>query len=77
MCAGPEAGLDLVEKLMRDDTLRSYHLVHAAKADLCRRMGAWGQARQAYEQALALAKQEPERRFLRRRLAEIAEKTES
>jgi RNA polymerase sigma-70 factor (ECF subfamily) len=77
MCAGPEAGLDLVEKLMRDDTLRSYHLAHAAKADLCRRMGAWGQARQAYEQALALAKQEPERRFLRRRLAEIAEKTES
>jgi RNA polymerase sigma-70 factor (ECF subfamily) len=77
MCAGPEAGLDLVEKLMRDDTLRSYHLAPAAKADLCRRMGAWGQARQAYEQALALAKQEPERRFLRRRLAEIAEKTES
>jgi RNA polymerase sigma-70 factor (ECF subfamily) len=77
MCAGPQAGLALVDELLRKDTLRNYHLAHAAKADLCRRMGAWADARAAYEQALALAKQEPERRFLRRRLAEMAEKTES
>jgi RNA polymerase sigma-70 factor (ECF subfamily) len=77
MCAGPQAGLALVDELLRNDTLRNYHLAHAARADLCRRMGAWADARAAYEQALALAKQEPERRFLRRRLVEIAEKTQS
>jgi RNA polymerase sigma-70 factor (ECF subfamily) len=76
MCAGPQAGLALVDELLRNDTLRNYHLAHAAKADLCRRMGAWADARAAYEQALALAKQEPERRFLRRRLADMAEKAE-
>jgi RNA polymerase sigma-70 factor (ECF subfamily) len=77
MCAGPQAGLALVDELLRKDTLRNYHLAHAARADMFRRMGGWADARAAYEQALALAKQEPERRFLRRRLAEMAEKTES
>jgi RNA polymerase sigma-70 factor (ECF subfamily) len=70
MCAGPEAGLALVDKLLLDDTLRNYHLAHAARADLCRRMGATAAARESYERALALARQEPERRFLRRRLEE-------
>jgi RNA polymerase sigma-70 factor (ECF subfamily) len=75
MCAGPGAGLDLVDKLLRDDSLRHYHLAHAAKADLCRRMGDMTAARDAYEQALALAKQDPERRFLRRRLRELEERS--
>jgi RNA polymerase sigma-70 factor (ECF subfamily) len=69
MCDGPQAGLALIEALLRQDTLRTYHLAHAAKADLCRRIGALAAAREAYENALALARQEPERRFLRRRLA--------
>jgi RNA polymerase sigma-70 factor (ECF subfamily) len=70
---GPEAGLALIEALLRQDTLRKYHLAHAAKADLCRRMGALDAAREAYENALALARQEPERRFLRQRLARLQE----
>jgi RNA polymerase sigma-70 factor, ECF subfamily len=71
MCDGPRAGLELIEGLLSQDTLRTYHLAHAAKADLCRRIGALTEAREAYETALALATQEPERRFLRRRLAEF------
>ncbi|MEN3296389.1 MAG: polymerase sigma-70 factor, subfamily, partial [Burkholderiales bacterium] len=54
-------------------TLRTYHLAHAAKADLYRRIGALDAAREAYETALVLARQEPERRFLRRRLAGLHE----
>jgi RNA polymerase sigma-70 factor, ECF subfamily len=68
---GPAAGLALVEPLMADDALKHYHLAHAAKADLCRRLGDFAGARDAYMRALALAKQEPERRFLSRRLAEV------
>jgi RNA polymerase sigma-70 factor (ECF subfamily) len=68
---GPHSGLALVETLLRQDSLRAYHLAHAAKADLCRRIGAMAAARESYEKALALARQEPERRFLRRRLAEM------
>jgi RNA polymerase sigma-70 factor (ECF subfamily) len=71
MCDGPQAGLTLVEALLCEDALRTYHLAHAAKADLCRRIGALTAARESYEKALALAGQEPERRFLRRRLAEL------
>jgi RNA polymerase sigma-70 factor (ECF subfamily) len=51
--------------------LKDYHLAHAACADLCRRMGKTGEARAAYKRAIALARQEPERRFLERRLAEL------
>lgn len=68
MCDGPQAGLTLIEALLRQGPLRSYHLAHAARADLCRRIGALAEARVAYEHALTLATQEPERRFLRRRL---------
>jgi RNA polymerase sigma-70 factor (ECF subfamily) len=66
---GPQAGLAEVEPLMKD--LSSYHLAHAVHADLCRRLGRIPQARRSYENALALARQEPERRFLERRLAEL------
>lgn len=68
---GAEAGLALVEQLLSRGTLEEYHLAHATRADLCRRLGRVGEARSAYTRALTLAKQEPERRFLEKRLREI------
>lgn len=68
---GPEAGLQIVDRLLAEGDLQDYHLAHAARADLCRRLGRLDTARVAYTRALELARQEPERRFLRRRLAEI------
>jgi RNA polymerase sigma-70 factor, ECF subfamily len=68
---GPAAGLSLVEEILEKGDLHDYHLAHAARADLCRRLGRNAEARAAYERALALARQEPERRFLKRRLAEL------
>jgi RNA polymerase sigma-70 factor (ECF subfamily) len=68
---GPAAGLALVEALLARGALADYHLAHAARADLCRRLGMTAPARSAYERALALARQAPERRFLERRLAEL------
>jgi RNA polymerase sigma-70 factor (ECF subfamily) len=68
---GPEAGLKLVEAILARGELSDYHLAHAARADLCRRLGWTAQARAAYTRALALARQQPERRFLERRLAEL------
>lgn len=68
---GPEQGLQLVDDLLDQGNLKDYHLAHATRADLCRRLGQTAAARDAYEQALALAKQEPERRFLEKRLQEL------
>jgi RNA polymerase sigma-70 factor (ECF subfamily) len=68
---GPAAGLELVDELLDRGELADYHLAYAARADLCRRLGLNSEARAAYEQALALARQEPERRFLEGRLAEL------
>jgi len=68
---GPAAGLSVIEEILRKGDLQEYHLAHAARADLCRRLGREADARASYERALALARQEPERRFLRRRLAEL------
>jgi len=68
---GPDAGLALVEGLLGRGELADYHLAHAARADLARRLGRTADARAAYERALALTRQEPERRFLGRRLAEL------
>ena len=68
---GAQAGLDLIEAILGRGELTEYHLAHAAKADLCRRLDRHTEARQAYECALALVQQEPERRFLQRRLAEL------
>jgi RNA polymerase sigma-70 factor (ECF subfamily) len=65
---GPEAGLALIDTIK---DLDNYHLAHAARADLLRRLGRARDARQAYERALKLSRQEPERRFLERRLAEL------
>jgi len=68
---GPAAGLSLVDALMADGELCDYHLAHSVRADLCRRLGHTSEARTAYERALELTRQEPERRFLERRLAEL------
>ena len=68
---GPAAGLALVEAIHARGDLPDYHLAHAARADLCRRLGRTADARTSYERAIALARQEPERRFLERRLADL------
>ena len=68
---GPAAGLVLIDTILERGDLRDYHLAHAARADLCRRLGKTADARASYERAIALARQEPERRFLQRRLAEL------
>ncbi|HEV2341938.1 MAG TPA: RNA polymerase sigma factor [Candidatus Acidoferrales bacterium] len=71
MCEGPEQGLRLIDDLLADEHLSQYHLAHSARADLCRRLGRIPEARVSYEKALALARQEPDRRFLARRLEEL------
>ena len=68
---GPDAGLALIDAILARGDLADYHLVHAARADLCRRLGRTAETRASYERALSLARQEPERRFLERRLAEL------
>jgi RNA polymerase sigma-70 factor (ECF subfamily) len=68
---GPEAGLALIDDILERGELTDYHLAHAARADLCRRLGRLSEARIAYERALSLAQQGPERRFLRKRLLEL------
>jgi RNA polymerase sigma-70 factor (ECF subfamily) len=68
---GPEAGLAAIDSIVERGELLSYHLTHAARAELCRRAGRFSDARTAYEEAIALVRQEPERRFLQRRLAEL------
>jgi RNA polymerase sigma-70 factor, ECF subfamily len=76
MCEGPEQGLRLIDELLAHEHvfhhhLAHYHLAHSARADLCRRLGRIPEARASYEKALALARQEVERRFLARRLEEL------
>jgi RNA polymerase sigma-70 factor (ECF subfamily) len=68
---GPAVGLRLIEEILKGGELADYHLAHAAHADLCRRLGRNFEARASYARALALARQEPERRFLKQRLAEL------
>jgi RNA polymerase sigma-70 factor (ECF subfamily) len=65
---GPESGLALIDELLEQGQLSSYHLAHSARAELCRRLGRTSEARAAYSSALSLVRQEPERRFLERRL---------
>ena len=70
---GPQAGLSLVDNLISTGDLADYNLIYAARADLCRRLGKRKEAKEAYEQALNLSRQEPERRFYERRLAELVD----
>jgi RNA polymerase sigma-70 factor (ECF subfamily) len=68
---GAQAGLALVDALLARGDLMDYRLAHAARADLCRRLGRAVEARDSYHRALELTYQEPERRFIERRLAEL------
>jgi RNA polymerase sigma-70 factor, ECF subfamily len=68
---GPAAGLALIDAILARGELTDYHLAHAARADLCRRLGRTADARAAYERALGLTHQETERRFLEARLREL------
>jgi RNA polymerase sigma-70 factor (ECF subfamily) len=71
MLDGPSAGLELIDAILARGELTDYHLAHSARADLCRRLGRTAEARASYERALTLAQQEPERRFLERKLREL------
>jgi len=68
---GRKAGLVLIDAILERGDLADYHLAHAARADLCRRSAKMSDAKNSYERAISLAPQEPERRFLSRRLSEI------
>jgi len=68
---GPEAGLHLIDQIIVRGDLAEYHLAHSARAELCRRLGRIAEARSSYEQAIVLARQQPERRFLEERLARL------
>jgi RNA polymerase sigma-70 factor, ECF subfamily len=63
--------LTLLDAILARGELAEYHLAHSARAELCRRLDRTDEARAAYEKALSLTRQEPERRFLARRLAEL------
>jgi len=69
---GPEAGLTLIDEILARGDLASYHLAHAARADLCRRLGRNVDARIAYQRALEFVSLEPERRFLEQRLQSLS-----
>lgn len=71
MNEGPAAGLALVDEILAAGALADYHLAHSARADFLRRLGRREEAREAYARALELARQEPERRFLERRLRDV------
>jgi RNA polymerase sigma-70 factor, ECF subfamily len=71
MSEGPSAGLGLINAILARGDLENYHLAHAARADLCRRLGRTAEARASYERSLVLTQQEPERRFLMQRLAAL------
>ena len=68
---GFPAGLELIDAILADGDLADYHLAHAARADLCRRLGRTADARESYQKALELVRQDPQRRFLERRLREL------
>jgi RNA polymerase sigma-70 factor (ECF subfamily) len=70
---GPAAGLSLIDAILHSGELADYHLAHSARADMYRRLGRSSEARASYRRALELARQEPERRFLQQRLAELPE----
>ena len=69
---GPASGVELIDGILAGGNLRDYRLAHAARAELCRRLGRTADARAAFRRALELTQQEPERRFLERRLAELS-----
>jgi RNA polymerase sigma-70 factor (ECF subfamily) len=68
---GPLAGLELIDAILARGELKTYYLAHSARADFCRRLGRTAEAHASYQRALNLTQQEPERRFLERRLDEL------
>ena len=68
---GPEAGLAHIDAVLAQGELANYYLAHAARADMCRRLGRTAEARASYEKALALTQQEPERQFLQERIRQL------
>ena len=68
---GPLAGLTLIDAILSRGELGNYHLAHAARADLCRRLGRTAEAQASYERVLSLTQQEPERRFFKRWVDEL------
>ena len=73
----PSAGLAIIDAILARGELGDYYLAHAARADLCRRLGRTAEAQASYERALALTRQEPARRFLERRLGELSRQSQS
>jgi len=71
MCDGPEAGLAQINAVLAHGELANYYLAHSARADMYRRLGRTAEARSAYEKALALTHQEPERQFLQERIRQL------
>ncbi len=71
MVSGPQSGLALIDKLGASGELDDYHLLHAARADLLRRVGSATEAAKSYTRALALVTNDSERRYLERRLREV------
>jgi RNA polymerase sigma-70 factor (ECF subfamily) len=71
MCDGPDAGLTHIDAVLEHGELANYPLAHSARADMCRRLGRTAEARAAYEKALALTQQEPERQFLQERIRQM------
>jgi RNA polymerase sigma-70 factor (ECF subfamily) len=70
---GPQDGLELIDEILARGELKDYHLVYSARAELCRRLGKSEEAKISYKRALSLAQQEPEKRFLERRLGELSQ----
>jgi len=69
---GPEAGLAIIEEILKNEKLKSYHFIYAVQADLCRKIGLKEQAIKAYLRAIELVTQEPESRYLKKQLSEIS-----
>ncbi len=75
MVEGPRAGLRIIDEIAADGELERYHLFHAAKADLLRRLRSFGEAAKSYRRALQLGTNDSERRYLERRLQEVQSQT--
>jgi RNA polymerase sigma-70 factor (ECF subfamily) len=76
MIEGPRSALALIDDLADQGDLERYHLLHATRADMLRRLGTWDEAAASYKRALALVTNESERRFLERRLLEVQSETQ-
>src|SRR6266516_1124657 len=74
---GPEAGLALIDAILVRGDLADYQFAHSARAELCRRLGRTEEARASYQRALELTQQEPERRFLEKRVEELRDSVQS